>query len=282
LFRRQFLALSYTDTGTETVKALLHLLTSHPYAILLASALLERIGLPLFLSPVLVGAGALAAAGQMRLDIGFWIALLACVIGDVLWFELGRKRGDSVLSTLCRISFEPDTCVRRSKVFLEKGTSRTIFFAKWLPGVSHIIPAVAGLAGVSRRQFMVANTVGTAVFVLSLMLAGYLPVEHMSVVPRVGSVVFEAGLALIVTNVVVKYIQRRRFFRELYKSRITPQDLREMIDAGVKVVIVDLRHPLDSVADPRVIPGAIRMLPDDVTEKASALPAEEDIVLYCT
>jgi membrane protein DedA with SNARE-associated domain len=264
------------------VKALLHLLTSHPYAILLASALLERIGLPLFLSPVLVGAGALAAAGQMRLDLGFWIALLACVIGDVLWFEMGRKRGDSVLSTLCRISFEPDTCVRRSKVFLEKGTSRTIFFAKWLPGVSHIIPAVAGLAGVSRRQFMVANTVGTAVFVLSLMLAGYLPVEHMSVVPRVGSVVFEAGLALLVANVVLKYIQRRRFFSELYKSRITPQDLREMIDSGVKVVIVDLRHPLDSLADPRVIPGAIRMLPDDVTEKASTLPAEEDIVLYCT
>jgi rhodanese-related sulfurtransferase len=48
------------------------------------------------------------------------------------------------------------------------------------------------------------------------------------------------------------------------------------------VVIVDLRHPLDSLADPRVIPGAIRMLPDDVTEKASTLPAEEDIVLYCT
>jgi hypothetical protein len=114
------------------------------------------------------------------------------------------------------------------------------------------------------------------------MLAGYLPVEHMSVVPRVGSVVFEAGLALLVANVVLKYIQRRRFFSELYKSRITPQDLREMIDSGVKVVIVDLRHPLDSVADPRVIPGAIRMLPDDVTEKASTLPAEEDIVLYCT
>ena len=129
---------------------------------------------------------------------------------------------------------------------------------------------------------MVANTVGTAVFVLFLMLAGYLPVEHMSVVPRVGSVVFEAGLALLVANVVLKYIQRRRFFSELYKSRITPQDLREMIDSGVKVVIVDLRHPLDSVADPRVIPGAIRMLPDDVTEKASMLPAEEDIVLYCT
>lgn len=264
------------------MKAILHLLTSHPYAILLASALLERVGLPLFLSPVLVGAGALAAAGQMRLDLGFWVALLACIIGDALWFEAGRNRGDSVLSTLCKISFEPDTCVRKSKVFLEKGASRTIFFAKWLPGVSHIIPAVAGLGGVSRRQFLMANTGGTAVFVLALMLAGYLPVEHIRLVPRIGSVVFEAGLALVVGNVVVKYVQRRRFFKELYKSRITPQDLRELMDTGTRVVIVDLRHPLDSVADPRGIPGAIRMLPDDVTQRASTLPVDEDVVLYCT
>jgi membrane protein DedA with SNARE-associated domain len=266
----------------ELVKALLNLLTSHPYAILLASALLERVGLPLFLSPVLIGAGALAAGGQMRLDLGFWVALLSCLIGDALWFEMGRKRGDRVLSTLCKISFEPDTCVRKSKVFLEKGASRTIFLAKWLPGVSHIIPAVAGLSGVTRRQFMMANTAGTAFFVLALMLAGYLPVEHIRLVPRIGSVVFEAGLVLVVGNVLVKYVQRRRFFKELYKSRITPQDLRELLEAGTRVVIVDLRHPLDSVADPRVIPGAIRMLPDDVTEKASTLPADEDIVLYCT
>jgi membrane protein DedA with SNARE-associated domain len=264
------------------VKALLHLLTSHPYAILLASALLERVGLPLFLSPVLVGAGALAATGQMRLDLGFWVALISCIIGDALWFEMGRKRGDKVLTTLCRISFEPDTCVRKSKVFLEKGASRTIFFAKWLPGVSHIIPAVAGLGGVSRRQFAVANTLGTAAYILVLMLAGYLPVEHIRVVPRVGSLVFEAGLLLVVGNVIVKYIQRRRFFEQLYESRISPQDLREMMEAGAQIVIVDLRHPLDSVADPRIIPGAIRMLPDDVTEKASTLPADQDIVLYCT
>ena len=264
------------------MKALLHLLTSHPYAILLFSALLERVGLPLFLSPVLVGAGALAATGQMRLDVGFWAALLACMVGDVLWFEMGRKRGDRVLSTLCRISFEPDTCVRKSKVFLEKGASRTIFFAKWLPGVSHIIPAVAGLGGVSRRQFAMANTLGTAAYVFALMLAGYLPVEHINVMPRVGSLVFEAGLLLVVGNVLVKYVQRRRFFEQLYESRISPQDLREMMEAGARLVIVDLRHPLDSIADPRGLPGAIRMLPDDLTAKASTLPADQDIILYCT
>jgi len=58
--------------------------------------------------------------------------------------------------------------------------------------------------------------------------------------------------------------------------------LREMLDSRRGVVIVDLRHPLDSVTDPRILPGAIRMLPEDVTEKANTLPRDEEIILYCT
>jgi membrane protein DedA with SNARE-associated domain len=264
------------------VKELLHLLTRHPYIIVLLSALLERIGLPLFLSPVLVGAGALAAAGQMRFDVGFWTALVACIAGDVLWYEMGRKKGDSVLGLLCRISFEPDTCVRKSKVFFEKSASRTLFFSKWLPGVSHIIPAVAGLSRIQRKQFLVANTTGSALWVLALMLVGYLPVEHLHLMPAIGSLVFESCIVLLAANVGIKYVQRQRFLNELYKSRIAPQELREMLDSGRNVIIVDLRHALDSISDPRVLPGAIRMLPEDVTEKANSLPRDQEIVLYCT
>ena len=55
-----------------------------------------------------------------------------------------------------------------------------------------------------------------------------------------------------------------------------------MLEEGRKVVIVDLRHSLDSISDPRVLPGAIRMLPEDVTARASSLPAGQEIVLYCT
>lgn len=264
------------------MKALFHLLTSHPYIVVLLSALLERVGLPLLLSPVLVGAGALAAAGQMRFDLAFWIALVACIAGDALWYEMGRKEGDSVLGLLCRISFEPDTCVRKSKVFFEKGAHRTLFLSKWLPGVSHIIPAVAGLSGIGRQSFLVTNIAGSAVWVLALMLMGYIPIEHIHLMPAMGSLVFEVALVLLAANVGIKYAQRRRFLNELYKSRITPEDLHQMLDEGRKVVIVDLRHSLDSVADPRVLPGAIRMLPEDVTARASSLPHDGDIVLYCT
>jgi hypothetical protein len=104
----------------------------------------------------------------------------------------------------------------------------------------------------------------------------------MHVAPRLGALVFECALVLVAANIGIKYVQRRRLLNELYKSRITPQELRSMLASGEKVVIVDLRHALDSVSDPRVLPGAIRMLPEEVTERASTLPRDQEIVLYCT
>src|SRR5260370_1900911 len=172
------------------MQTLLHSLIDHPYVVLLLSCVVERIGFPVLLSPVLVGAGALAAAGQVRLDLALWVTLLACLVGDTLWFELGRRRGDSVLSTLCRISFEPESCIRRSKNFFEKGTDRTLLFSKWLPGLSHVIPAVAGLSGVGRQRFFVANLAGSALWILILMLAGFLSIERILLRSTPGPIVF--------------------------------------------------------------------------------------------
>jgi membrane protein DedA with SNARE-associated domain len=264
------------------VKSLMQVLVGHPYLVLLASGLLERIGAPLLFSPVLVGAGALAAGGQLRFDVAVWIAIITCVIGDTVWYELGRKKGDSVLSMLCRISLEPDSCVRRSKVFFEKGANRTLIFSKWLPGVSHVVPAVAGLSGIERQHFFVTNTAGSALWIVVLMLAGYLPVERIHVASAVGPILFEASIVVLAANIGVKYMQRRKFLKDLYKSRISPQDVRQMLESGEKIVILDLRHPLDSVADPRTLPGAIRVMPDEVTSRADMLPRDEEIILYCT
>jgi membrane protein DedA with SNARE-associated domain len=264
------------------MKPFLQTLTSHPYVVLLLSGVLERVGFPLLMSPLLVGAGALAAGGQMRFDVALWISVIACVAGDTLWYELGRSKGGSVLSTLCRISFEPETCVRRSKNLFEKGTNRTLLISKWLPGLSHVIPAVAGLTAIRRGKFFAFNVAGSVLWALALMLAGYLSVERVHVASAVGPIVFEAGLFLVIANVGVKYVQKRKFVRELYKARITPKELLDLLESKQEMVILDLRHPLDSVTDPRTLPGAIRVLPDDVTSRASTLPRNQQIILYCT
>ena len=43
-----------------------------------------------------------------------------------------------------------------------------------------------------------------------------------------------------------------------------------------------LRHPLDVLAYPEVLPGALRIAPDDLVRSKALIPQERDIVLYCT
>jgi len=126
------------------------------------------------------------------------------------------------------------------------------------------------------------NVAGSALWIFALMLAGYLPVERLHVASAIGPIAFEAGLLLVMGNIGYKYVQKRRFLRELDKARIAPEELRGMLDAGENVIIVDLRHPLDSVTDPRTLPGAVRILPDELVGRAGSLRKDQEIVLYCT
>ena len=59
-------------------------------------------------------------------------------------------------------------------------------------------------------------------------------------------------------------------------------ELKEKIDAGEQVTIVDLRHSLDFEAEPETIPGALHMDARELEEKNSLLPRDGEVVLYCT
>jgi rhodanese-related sulfurtransferase len=63
---------------------------------------------------------------------------------------------------------------------------------------------------------------------------------------------------------------------------ITPEELKRALDAGEAMTIVDLRHPLDFLPDPRVIPGTIRISPEEIATRHQEIPRDRDVVLYCT
>jgi rhodanese-related sulfurtransferase len=55
-----------------------------------------------------------------------------------------------------------------------------------------------------------------------------------------------------------------------------------MIDRNQEVYIVDLRHPLDYLPDPRTLPGAVLLTPDKLVEHTDQIPRDRDVVLFCT
>src|SRR3989442_4879388 len=87
----------------------------HANLVLFAAVFADQVGLPFPSVPVLLAAGALAGAGQMNLGMAVGLAVAACFVGDFVWYYLGRHRGRHVLNVLCRISFEPESFLRRTQ-----------------------------------------------------------------------------------------------------------------------------------------------------------------------
>ena len=81
--------------------------------------------------------------------------------------------------------------------------------------------------------------------------------------------------------------RNRRFLLQLRESRLEPDQLKQMIETAAEQdttppFVVDLRHPLDYLPDPRVIPGAVRISPVDLAASSDRIPRDRDVVLYCT
>ena len=130
------------------------LIVQHGYVWLFLLAFLERIGLPLLLTPVMVAAGAVAGLGELSLGWIILVPTIASEIGDIIWYELGRHRGASVLRILCKISLEPDSCVRKSEDRFARHTGSSLFYSKFLPGVGHLAAPIAGLSKMPRDRFL--------------------------------------------------------------------------------------------------------------------------------
>ncbi len=81
--------------------------------------------------------------------------------------------------------------------------------------------------------------------------------------------------------------KQRKFLQQVREMRLEPSELKEMLDTAEQngttpPFIVDLRHPLDYLPDPRVLPGALRVGPNEIKQHSEIIPRDRDVILYCT
>src|SRR5262245_16795258 len=261
-------------------------LIRHGYSVVFFWVLAEQLGLPLPATPVLLAAGALAGAGKMNLGFAIALAVIASLLGDVSWYAFGRLRGSRVLNLLCRISLEPDSCVRKTEEAFVRNGARSLLLAKFVPGLNTMAPPLAGIIGMRLGRFLLFDTLGALLYLGSFILLGFIFSDQIELVAvRIANLGFWALLIVVgalAAYIVWKYIQRRRFIHSLRIARISPEELKRKIDSGEEVVVVDLRGSLDFEADSRTIPSAIRLAPDRIEEEHGQIPRDREIVLFCT
>ena len=168
---------------------------------------------------------------------------------------------------------------------MEKHAEYSLLYCKFVPGVGRVVPPLAGTMGMQPWRFVVFSLAGSVLWALAVGLVGYIPAQQMSGTQLAQVVVLwllALGMAAVVCNTVWKYINRQRLLHELRMARVSPVELQQMLELGEPLAIVDLRHALDFLHDPRTLPGALRIKPEEIAAYSSQIPKDRDLILYCT
>ena len=242
-------------------------------------------GLPIPSVPLLITVGALSGLGQMKLSLCIGLGVCAALSSDLFWYYLGRRCGGQLLSLLCRVALEPDSCVRRTENLFSRYGSRSLLIAKFLPGLSAVSTPLAGMIRMRLSLFLFFDCIGSILWVGSFTALGYLFSEQLDHALAYAANMGHALLFLLAGGLSIyvlrKYFLRRRFLRQLFMARITPEELKQKLDSGEDVIIMDVRHALDFEADPYTIPGTLRITSEKL-ESYPEVPKDREVVVYCT
>ena len=209
-------------------------LVKHGYLVLFAAVLAEQIGLPLPPPPFLLLAGALAELHKFNFGEVLAVAAIASLISDYIWFNLGKRRGSSILGLLCKISLEPDSCVAKTKSVYARYGSKSLLFAKFVPGLTTIAPPMAGMLRLPFWKFIGLDSGGALLWAGSYSAVGWMFRGQLeSLAGSLGRFgvglggIFGIGIALYIR---MKYVQRKRIYRALRIARIAPIELKARMD----------------------------------------------------
>ena len=256
----------------------------HGYALLFWWVLAEQSAVPIPSVPLLLASGALIRAGRLHVALAIASCVIAAVIADTIWFQLGRHRGRQVLRLLCRVSLEPDSCVRQTENAFLKFGMKSLWIAKFIPGLNAVAAPLAGNSTVPYWRFLLYDGAGASLWSAAYLAVGYLFSEQLETLfgyaSRMGSSLLLLILALFALWIGWKFIQRRRFLKRLDVARINAEEVRDRLNEGENLFIVDLRSGLSE--DSVLIPGAIRISPQDLTSRSEEIPRDREIILFCS
>jgi membrane protein DedA with SNARE-associated domain/rhodanese-related sulfurtransferase len=250
-----------------------------------ANVLLQQLGAPVPAFPTMVLAGALSATGVLSAPAALTAAILASLVADTAWYAAGIRYGRPVLTTLCRISLSPDSCVRQSEDRLARWGPWALVIGKFVPGLSTVAPPVAGLVGVPPRTFAIASTAAAALyFGLGLALGMAFHDQVNEILEAVAEHAAMAGIALAVllaAYVGYRWLRRVRFRRRLHVARVSVEEVRQRIESGAAPVILDVRSAVARAREPG-IDGAIAVDAEQLETTRLPFPPDREIVVYCS
>jgi membrane protein DedA with SNARE-associated domain len=113
---------------------------------------------------MLLGLGALVAAGV----VGFWEVFAAgvagAILGNALSYWVGRRFKDSIAH--CWPFRQRPELLSRGHGFFEQHGGKSVFIGRFFGPTRAVVPLIAGMTAMPQRRFLTANVLSAIVWVL--------------------------------------------------------------------------------------------------------------------
>jgi rhodanese-related sulfurtransferase len=260
------------------LSASLRLLEQHALSATFVVTLLAQLGLPIPAELLLLATGALSADGSPAFAPLLALSLAATLLAQTAWYEAGRRSGAGILAfvaasrsadvraqdqRLRALSARPPTPPSSRPERHRGADGRDGGMRRALPRLARSRAALVRGPAPPRTARVRADAA-------------------LAVADRVGGSIATVAAGLLAAFVGVRWWRRRRVLASLRTARIAPEELQQLLAAGTPVCIVDLRHPVEFEVDPRTIPGALRMRPEELPDRHGEIPRDREVVVYCS
>jgi membrane protein DedA with SNARE-associated domain/rhodanese-related sulfurtransferase len=263
-----------------------HFIARYGYWLLVLAVLGKQACLPIPSTLFVLAAGALAHSGRLSLPIVVGISVITFLAADLAWYEAGRRSGDRLLRFVCGFSRDPEASVNRARAALASHGLRTLLASKFILGLDAVAAPLAGAAAAPRLRFVIFDAFGSTLWTVTFTGLGYIFSDQLDLiaagVTRMGALVAFALIAGSGFFLVRRFARRRSFVPQFASDQITPGQLRDRLNVGEEILLVDMQREADDVAETKAIPGAVRIDPDRLEQyKDVFLWPRREIVLYC-
>jgi membrane protein DedA with SNARE-associated domain len=179
-----------------------------------AAVFIEQLGPPLPSGPLLIVAGALARDGQVSLVSIAGVAWIACMLGGIALFIVGRRYGREAMRALCRFSVAPNSRAGKAEKRFERWGPGLLIVAELVPGLRTLAPTLAGAERIRPVVFLFYSALGAAVWTvlyLSIGLVFHSQIkEVLAFLERSGKIALVLVAAIVALYVIIKWWRRRR------------------------------------------------------------------------
>ncbi len=156
---------------------------------------------------LMFGVGTLVGTGVLGFKETMLLAFIGAVLGDSISFWVGKNYHEQ-LARLWPLNKRPDY-LELGRSFFTKHGGKSIFFGRFVGPVRPVIPAIAGMMGMSSRYFLVMNVLSASLWAPFYLIPGIVFGKSIALAEVVGGRLMVILLVVIVFFVLLVWLTRK-------------------------------------------------------------------------